>query len=385
MDNSNLKLINFEFKEILNQKLHWEIKNFQIHNFNFFLGDNAQGKTRLCQILKFLKNIHNPASGTKLTSQVSAKLNFSDLNDEITYHLNVHGKEENPDLIFQEEIYKNSKLLFSRQKKFLINEIEDSKVNEPFIPQSIPAINSISGNRFPTIIKLKSFFDRIVFLDESKFQGNKITVDKNAIFLAENSANIASVLRNWEKQKPVVYKKIIKKFEKCFSFIKEGSVSSKLIEFQEGLEAPVMVFVDKNSGAEIEHHHWSDGMLRVIGLLTLPETRFTEKGDKYFRPSLAIVEEIENGLDFKSLDIIVNHYLEFSDLFTIFITTHSPVGCNLVDPKFWQIFKRVGASVEIFSPTQIEKDLNKVRRDLLEDNWSFYKNHISTSKMYKLK
>jgi DNA repair ATPase RecN len=113
-------------------------------------------------------------------------------------------------------------------------------------------------------------------------------------------------------------------------------------------------------------------------LLSLPLTRFQGREAESLRPSLVFVDEIENGLDFKTLRKIFSFYQEHSGLTQILIVSHSPLVCNMVDPRDWRVAKRSGSRVTLDPPDPADLDLNSRRENLLLDNWEFYRRHIST-------
>jgi predicted ATPase len=145
-----------------------------------------------------------------------------------------------------------------------------------------------------------------------------------------------------------------------------------------------MLFKESGTGREIAQMNWSDGMLRAICLIILPTARFLKAGGGFLRPSLIFVDEIENGLDFNTLSHIIGFYESYGSHMQVIISSHSPTICNLVGAEKWRIAKRNGSTIEVFSPKDVEGDLEEQRKKLLKDNWEFYRRHIAKSKLYSV-
>ncbi len=247
----------------------------------------------------------------------------------------------------------------------------------------MPALISIAGNEFPTIEKLKSFFERMLFLDSNRFAGNNIEISRNAIAINSTGSNIGSVLDTWRRKMPEAFNEVVSEFQNCFSFVVENSVTTKEdILPGHGIPIPFAFYTEKESKVEIRQIDWSDGMLRSICLFALAATRFPQKNGLFLRPSLICVDEIENGLDFNTLKKVISFYESYSNITQIILASHSPTACNLVESKYWHVAKRKGAIVELFSPIDKEPDFEDKRKKLLKDNWEFYKHHIAKSKLY---
>jgi predicted ATPase len=381
---NQILLKHFEFQESMGTRLIWDIRKIPMTSFNLVLGDNAQGKTRFLNILRFINNIHNNAV-LQLSIGIETKiiLTFDDSGEDIIYKLGVIARADGSSVQFQDEVSRSGRVIFSRKNNILYDEIAKKNIENFFIADNIPAILSLKKPQFPTFSKLVSFFERMLFLEANRFSAGNIEITKGAMVPSGSGANIGCVLDTWKTKSPEAFKEVMTEFQDSFSFILKDSVTTREILLpKQGIQVPQLFFKDKVNKDEVIQTNWSDGMLRTLCLYALPVTRFIQNDGLFKRPSLICVDEIENGLDFNTLSNVLSFYEGYSTLSQILIASHSPTVCNLVDPKNWLIAKRNGIVVELISPITVEPDINETRKKLLKDNWEFYKNHISKSKLY---
>jgi len=380
-----LILTHIEFIEHLNDKLIWQIRKSPLDSFNLILGDNAQGKTRLFNLLRFLSAEHIGLS-TVITPNLSTQveLTFSLGKEIIIYKFSRTIRVDGVIPMYSEEISRSGKLIFSRALKLLVEESTGRQIEKFFMPPNVPALLSIAGKEFPTIELLKSFFERMMFLEANRFTGSNIDASKGAIVLNSLGSNVGAVLDTWRQRMPSAYNEVVKEFIEGFSFVDSVTTKDDLLTEQRIL-FPFMFYTDKESKDEIRQNLWSDGMLRAIALFVLAASRFQKDNHSFLRPSLICIDEIDNGLDFSTLRKVISFYEKYSHLMQVVMTSHSPIACNLVEPKYWHIAKRKGVVCEFFSLKEKTLDLDEQRRKLLNDNWEFYKNHIAKSKLYVVK
>ncbi len=382
---SKLKLCSLSFKEWVDSKLTWSFDRLEFGSFNLLLGDNAQGKTRIFNVLRTLARVHHTGTRMKFGPNeliFEANLHFNNEDDSISYDFRCEWDGIRNTVNYKEIVSKNEKIIFNRLEKILIEETTGKNIENFFIPENAPAISSLTEAKFETIGQIRDFFQRILFLEANRFSGSDLTIEDKAWIIHSKGSNIGSVLANWQQRSPSLYEEVMSVFQECFPFVTDvvwkstklggSSVSARLLFMSE---------VDVNS--EIDQTNWSDGMLRALCLIALPCTRFSQQSAEIIRPSMVCIDEIENGLDFMRLAKILEHYESYSDLLQILISTHSPVACNLVDPSNWRIVRRKGSNVKFFLPQEMD-DLDIKRSDLLKDNWEFYSRHVARSKRYRL-
>lgn len=384
MNAQDFKLVNFEFIEWIGDRLNWEQRKFKLSDFNVILSDNAQGKTRLFNILRSIRDFHtgrivinNPIYSGKCT------LWFNEGQDEIVYQFEMKGVSTGQGLTFNEIIKRNENVLFDRSNKILFEEESQKRIPEFFLPNNIPVVCSTIERGYITFNKIRDFIERMLFLQANRFVGGEeIGIDRRAMILDQRGSNIASVMANWRERMPLVYEEVIRTFRNCFDFITDIYIKEATTPI--GIKAPFLYLKEKDIDFEIMQPDWSDGMMRALCLFALPCTQFLDQKKDVTRPSLIGVDEIENGLDFNTLTKVINHYESYSNLVQTLIATHSPLVCNLIDPRNWLIIRRKGVNVEVISPSDKE-DVDSERAKLKKDNWEFYRRHIAKSNLYRIK
>ncbi len=383
MKDTDFKLKRMMFSEWIEGRLTWKIEEFSIGDFKILLSDNAQGKTRLFNVLRFLRDINT--IGRDLYNpnyKAETCFWFKEDKDEVFYKLRMKGEPKGKGLLFDEVVKRNEKILFDRSKKILIDEANDTPIEKFFLQNNAPVIVAITDKEYITFNLIKDFFSRMLFLEANRFSGDNINIELEAMILDPKGANVSCVLNNWQRKKPLVFKEVIDAFRKCFPFIENVFIK----ELPIGPKAPIspLLFIrEKGIDKDILQNDWSDGLLRTLCHFTLACTQFQSETKDVIRPSFIGIDEVENGLDFNTLTKVVNHYESYSDLIQTVLTTHSPLVCNLIDANKWLVMRRKGEVVRIFSPPQVE-DLESERHKMKKDNWEFYRRHVAQSKLYRI-
>ena len=386
--NANLKLITLEFSEWNGDRLNWKVEKISLDDFNMLISDNAQGKTKFLNILKFLHNVH---TGKIIFNNPNYRstfiLTFKDGEDTIVYSIQLNGVKTGQGLLFNEIVKRNETVLFDREKNILIEENTGKSIDKFLLASTTPVISTFNGSGYKTFNDLQYFFQRMLFLDANRFPPNIAFTDvgmgnKDSMILNSQSSNIGYVIANWKEKMPQVYNDVIKIFKECFSYITDIYLKE---EPMGAFHVPVLFFKEKNVDHDVGQLEWSDGVYRSLSHFILGCTQyFQQDKDSIVRPSLIGVDEFENGLDYNTLRKVISHYESYSNLFQVLITTHSPIACNMIDPKHWIILRRKGSIVKSFRPEDVE-DLESQRKKLKVDNWEFYRRHISTSGIYQIK
>ena len=382
MNYESFRLESMEYTEWIGKRLNWKIKKFPLGELNLLLGDNAQGKTRLFNVINFIHGLH---AGTRTVANPDFRgrcnMWFSAGSDEIVYNLKMRGKSVGAGLVFSEVVTRNGEVLFDRSKRIMIEEESGRCLEKFFLPEHLPAVSSIENTRdFITLNGLKDYLQRMLFLKANRFAAANIEVDADAMILNAKGSNISCVLANWQRKMPSVYKEIVDTFRDTFPFITKISIQEESVA-RTGIRAPMLIMKERNLGITVNQTEWSDGLLRAICQIALVCTQFRNSDDHVVRPSLIVVDEVENGLDFNTLAKVVSHYHSYSNIVQTFISTHSPLVCNMIHPKHWLLAKRKRATVQIFRPDHVE-DIDSVRSVLKKDNWEFYRRHLARSKLY---
>ncbi len=375
---SRLRLVSIIIKEFINNQPIYLLDKVCIDDFNLLIGDNAQGKTRFLNTFNFLYRIF---SGQKITlaSNFEGIFNFQYQDNEeklhsITYTLKILPANQTNS--YSEQIINNGFIILDTEKKILFNELKKIPVESFFSPTDLPSAYAINGEEFLSINLIRAFFQRILLIGANKKRD--IDIIENALIVNMDGANVGKVLENWKIKYPSAYNETIRQFKKCFAQI-------NTIEFIKPANLPINILALSEDGISerILQDVWSDGFLRALCLFAVPNTPFDNEGA--ILPSLILIDEIENGLDYKTLEKVVDYLKELSDEIQFIVTSHSPLLCDFVEPRSWRIVKRLQSKVSMLSPAETESDLKKILAESKMRHWDFYSKHISKSNLYRVK
>lgn len=381
---NNIKLKSFAFKEELEDRLEVDVSTVELEGFDLFIGDNAQGKTRLFRTLQFVAELLR-GSRRRIATTFVAKFTFDiqlrDKLEKVSYEINVFPTAEGND--YSEKIIKENGILFSTTEKILINEENNKNIDNFFIPPNIPSVAAIDDPRFKTIKIIRDFFHRILFIGPHRGQLMEFDANPaNALILNPDGANLATVLSYWNKKHKPIYQDLINDLKRCFPIIEEVKFVPQTLS--PGVKAEFLAINEKDINKDILQVQWSEGIWRTLCLLCLPKTQF-EFGDKVLPPSMICIDEIENSLDFKTLGFVTKYLKDYSDQIQIIMSSHSPIMSEFIHPKNWQIVKRRGAKIQISKPTLVEPNLDEQLSFFREKYWDFYTKHVSSSDLYEPK
>ena len=374
-----IKLKSVEIKE-RRDSVDLFIGEANLNEFNLLISDNAQGKTRFFNVINYLSKLSNNKAHP-LTTNFWSRWEFDDeksnSTDTFTYELQVIGLHDKNN--YYENIYKNKKLIFSSRQNILIDESKQRKRIENFyLPVNTPAIVSITEPNFRTIGLIRNYFQRIVYISSNK--SREIFVDPNSLIPNQEGTNISSVLNNWNDKYPHLFNEVISEFQNRFQFIKKVYFTDQ--DTQQVLRTKILTFDENLLQFPIKQSDWSDGLFRMLFLIMSVKIPFME-GEKNTSPSLVMVDEIENGLDYKSLKFILNYFQDYSNDIQIALSSHSPLVCELIHPKNWIVVKRNGAKINFLSPKEMEEDLDSQLDLFKQKHWDLYTKHISNSNIYQ--
>jgi len=383
-----LILKSLSISETLEGKPQPSYPNVKLGNFNLFIGDNAQGKSRLLRTLKFISNLFGDERkpiGSEFKGELFFQLidNAGKKQSDIKYKIEIKpGIKGN---IYAETITRDKVVLLSTIKKKVINEKTGEVIPNIFLAENFPALSAISGKEYPTISMIRDFLRRMLFVDADK--GRQIKFQPIAKIVDSQGSNLVSVLNHYYSKNRPIFNEITNEFKKCFDAIK--SISFKAGIFKE-ISSPqerrfkLLALSERGVKEKILQLDWSDGMYRILHLITLPKIIFEIENTNY-PPSCIFVDEIENGLDYKRLQFITDYLKDHSNDMQIVLTSHSPMIRDFIPLEYWGVFKRKGSKVNVHLPREVEKDLNK-QLDLYKyKNDEFYRRHIANSNLYKVK
>lgn len=374
----------------LSEKYHtgenyFEYDSLSLHDINLIIGPNASGKSQFFSRLRFLKETHTKGKPTRTIKTIfTANIEFIDTesSEKICYDFQAGPGELIVETIKNMTTNTNY-LKYDQENALLVNEKTGKEVS--FLinkRQSITKQIEDHKGKFPTIYEIGKFFESILFLDTDKFNPHAIEVGQAQLIPSDQMANISSVVLNWKKRSPKLYNILLAKYKMFFPSVED--FTSKPMAVANG-QIEMLAIKEKGVKEEILAPSVSSGMLRILCLLALPMTRQLGKPilGYDFSPSMIIIDEIDNGLDYEVTANIID-YLESETSFSqIIFSSHSPVVCNFVPPQKWHIFRRLASKVKVTSPFDI-KDTKELIEKSKSSNWEIYKNHIANSQLYSV-
>jgi AAA15 family ATPase/GTPase len=111
---------------------------------------------------------------------------------------------------------------------------------------------------------------------------------------------------------------------------------------------------DLDSNTEFSKEHLPDGLIKLLVILTALEQN----------PNILLIDEIENSLHPELLEFVINVLREECEG-CVFVTTHSPIVLNLVEPEEIFIFKPTDDGIEIKNLTEY-KSKEEIMKELEE-------------------
>lgn len=369
-----LKLNSYKVEELEGIEIHWKTDLITFDNFNLIIGKNASGKSQLFQRFNFLKLVHSKDGQTpNIRTTVDFSLTFKDSENSsiINYKLKVMPNQE------VEETIKNETLnitLFSSSDKKFYDESKKTHVSHLFPKKHSVTkfVSDLEGN-FPTLKKLGDFFDGVKLLRTDRYNPTQLSPVLGQMVPDENLNNLGAVVLTWKQQNHVLYNELLSTYKTFFDGIND------LIPVQQpNLPFPFLGFSEKLVKWTVSQTDCSMGMLRVLGIIALSISIDPKTGKI---PSLIIIDEIDNGLDYENVGAIIEYLIERSSGSQVIFSSHSPVVCNFVPPKNWRVFSRKGSHVQVKVPTETKETLDLIKSSKMS-NWEIYQNHISKSNLY---
>lgn len=376
-----LKLRSIEIEELNESGVEWHVPKFNVEDFNLFIGDNAQGKSRTLRILNFVTSLFT-GSARQIGTAFNASFSFSrgqlSQIETITYELRIKPSTEGN--LFEEKLSSANQVYLSTLDKVVFDEKANTKVTNFFVPKNSIALAAVNDDRFDTIASVREFFQRVVLIEAGKATG--LIIDENALRINSQGTNLSSVLRNWQAKYPEVLNEIQNELKNCFSIV--SNMNFQEAPLQGGLKAPVLSIQEKGLSKAIPQTEFSDGVFQTLLIISAANTPFVLRNRK-LPPSLICIDEIENGLDYKTLRFVTEFLKDCSDDSQIMMTSHTPLIANFVHPQHWKVVKRSGPKVKFIAPLEVEKELDLQLKDYQNTYWEFYVKHISNSPLYRVK
>lgn len=180
-------------------------------------------------------------------------------------------------------------------------------------------------------------------LTEIKYKPKIFPVEERLKERGENTLDILAQIQMKERKLP-----------ESIEYFAENYFNSKL--YFKGIAPGRMnlYLYDLNRKKEYSKEHLPEGLLKGLVILTALEQN----------PSILLIDEIENSLHPELLEFILTTLKEDCDG-CVFVTTHSPIVLNLVEPEEIFIFKPTDDGVEIKNLTEY-KSKEEIIKELEE-------------------
>ena len=195
---------------------------------------------------------------------------------------------------------------------------------------------------FTALLKdLSEFFSRILILKLNIDEIKRPSPLKKEEWLSVDGGNLNSVLYNIYLKESRIPERIATILSYLFpntnirfSVTEDQRVYLKI--YEDGLELPPVCI--------------ADGLYKLLAILSALE----------LNPSLLIIDEIENSLHPKTLEMLLDE-LKSSDT-TVIVTTHSPVVVDMIEPEDLVIVEKIAGETKfrrIENPEEIKKKLRE--------------------------
>ncbi len=362
--------------------------SISLNDINLIIGDNASGKSQFFSRLKHLAAFHW-GNTLKLSVTFHADIVFQDdeeNGEKINYRLKIE-----PSGLIEEMIKSDSKNYLIHDDRDKTLKLLNEKTNREEISRLFNRKDSITKqigdnqDSFPTISKIGNFLGSILFVDADKFNPYNVRSGPEQIIPSYQMENISSVVANWQTQHPGLWKHLLKEYNKIFPKVKEFS-KAQWQNPNNGTVSDILTIKEEKLKSPIWATGMSSGMIRILSLLALPMCRQLPKGTmgSNFCPSMVVVDEIDNGLDYQRIGDIIEFLEAEASFFQILFSSHSPLILNFVSPEKWHIFRRSGHKVKITRPNNVEETKQLIDAKVTE-SWRIYRDFIAHNPLYSAK
>ena len=329
---------------IKNFKAIRDSKTLKITPLTAFIGNNGSGKSSIVEALQMLKSFALDGIDSALAPwygfdyiwnkavkhEVDKKSESDILTNSMSFVLNFKGEQK---LRLELEISKNGeKIVFN---KFTINKEEQGNINKDRLPET--ELNDIVKNwQFLTLNPFSMFNPSIQKRSLGEIQ------------LKPNGGNIAEYLQSIRDLDKDAFDGIIEAMKYVLPYADDlkPQITSEL-------EQKIYLSMsEKNIEEEMPSWLLSTGTLRILAILAVL---------RHPQPSsLVIIEEIENGLDPRTIHLVIEEMRSFveSGKGQIIVTTHSPFLLDLLTISQIIVVDRDKNGKPVFIRPEKDKDLS---------------------------
>ncbi|HZO74406.1 MAG TPA: AAA family ATPase [Ktedonobacteraceae bacterium] len=191
--------------------------------------------------------------------------------------------------------------------------VDEEELIDTRLPDGTSLLNLISS-RLPYDIPLREFIEKWQFISlipQNMGSEKRQNLTMSQVKLEKDGSNIAEYLLHIQNSSPQVFESIIDTLRDVLPYSQDLQVALRY-----ELDTVYLQLTEENF--KVPGWLLSTGTLRILALLAL--LRHPEP------PPLIVIEEIENGLDPSSVNLIVNEIREATESgkTQVILTTHSP-------------------------------------------------------------
>ncbi len=313
-----------------------------LKDLNVFVGNNGSGKSSVIEALQTLQNVllkgiangftdrwfglekiqNNSTQGKPFTVRIEGTLDTAKYTYQVSF-----GTSENKDIYF---ISAES----LSQDKAQVFEVKEGRQNDFLLAKSPHTLSKklydyISSWQFLSLEPEQMYFPT------SRNQGSA------AVRMDSSGRNLADIFSRLQDD-AIVFDIITDKMRYVLPDLADFSTK------HDGFRKEVFLqMVEQSSKEALPSWLFSSGTLRILAILTLLNSKAI--------PSLILIEEIENGLDPRTLNMLVDELQRLLPKVQFVITTHSPYFLDLLDLEHVIVAERVKSKTKYFRPASDEK------------------------------
>jgi len=300
-----------------------------LEQINLVVGQNATGKTRTLDIIRFIADLiagRADASNTMRPEIGNYELLLQNRDNIFDYILNIKGQR-----VKQEILSVNGLEKLNRQIQILFYEKEDRNLSFKIRDNEI-AVTKGDSEQQPFFDTLYQWGSKV---SHYKF-GGKMSRDnydrEDGSFTFRNETNVSSVFaRGLEIHGKEEFHRII------LDDMKKIEYNLKSIERSLNFTMSRIIVREVELNTYTDQHEMSQGMFRALSLIIQLNYSLLSN-----QPSLILIDDIGEGLDYerskKLIDLIIKK-IEGTQV-QLIMTTNDRFVMNKVPLKYWQVIKR---------------------------------------------
>lgn len=372
---------------IRNFKALRDTGNLKLSDLSVFIGNNGSGKSSVLEALRFLQvaveegiqqaftphgSIENVRHYlAKLEKPKTNKWGFTEHAEPIEisitckiqkstyeYTVQINTTENGDFLVVEHELLKENKRLIFESRingKFTNTISYYSSTDAPQEPYILiePTGRLFLASRGRAYDDSQPFFNYIEkwqFLNLNAHEmGNPVVNDRTrfSVKLAPDGRNIAALLRQIARE-PELLDAIVEKIRFVLPYASDFQTRSTT-EFDQKIE---LQLYEEGQKVPIPGWLFSSGTLRILAILAVLNQQDS------LLPSVLFIEEVENGLDPRTVGMLMEEIRRtvYYDKIQVVTTTHSPYFLDLLELRHLIVTERIGDAV-VFSRPDTDKQL----------------------------